>query len=112
VSRFFSIPGMSHRQNDDRDLVPSVSDLLRARHPEYYESKGKGDPVTGFQPGEEIDMRGTPARVIGEEFDQHRGTITQWVQESSQCDSGTKKVEWSKTADNKMEISRIQKVTE
>jgi hypothetical protein len=111
MSKFFSYPGSSPRKNDDRDLRPPVTDLLRRRHPEFYESRGQGPPVTGFQPGEEIDMRGTQARVIGEEA-QSDGTVEMWVQESSQCDSGTKKVTWQKTKDGAMEVSRIKKVFE
>jgi hypothetical protein len=113
VSRFFSIPGCRPHQNEGRGGVPVRERLLRdPRYAEYYESKGQGPPVTGFSPGEEIDMRGTPARVIGEEYDAHRGVVEMHVQESSRVDSGTKKIIWHQTGDGGMAIGDIRKITE
>jgi hypothetical protein len=112
MGRWYSIPGVSSNRAAG-DWVP-VRERLRAdpRFAEYYASKGQGPPVSGFQPGEEVDMKGVPARVIHEEYDQHRGEVDTWVRESSRCDSGTRKLTWSQDGAGRLVVSRIQKVTE
>jgi hypothetical protein len=109
--RFYSIPGVSNREAPG--FVP-IRERLRQdpRFAEYYASRGDEPLRSGFQVGEEIDMKGVPAVVLHEEHDRHRGTVDTWVRESSQCDSGTRKLTWTPTGEGSMTISRIQKVTE
>lgn len=62
---------------------------------EFFANRAETSHSTvGLDPGQEVNIKGQGGRVLYEERDQHSGRIEQYVQVSSQTDSGTRKMVW------------------
>ncbi len=103
---YYSIPGVKTLDNT-RKVRPSVADLADA-NTNFTEARARwaSQPTKtiGMEIGELCHRNGTPAKILHEEYDQHKNQVVQVMQESSQVGSGTIETTWAPDGPKRMKV--------